>query len=470
MLIITKIKNKLRTTSSRILLAALIAFIVIALPSRGYCEVQTEQVLSLDQAVLIALKKNPGINQQMNAVESAEISVSQQRTNFYPDLKIAAIGSKRFDKEFEQTTVQTESRSSTAISTELYSSVNLFNGFADVAALKSSELELDAVRETLSRDEQTLAFETISDFIQVLTDQELINVEEINLEENRTLLENIETLHRAGRLALSDLYQQQAETKQAELDLLEAKRSLNVSKLVLMQAIGLLPTTQYQVAIPDFERLPLALATEDQEQMTLLALAHRSDLKAQLRQVDAAGQQIQQAQAGHLPKVDLFASLASDYSSLSENRRFSGQFMDDNPSATVGASFSIPLFDRYLTRNEIAKSKIEQRNEQLTLRQKELQVGLEIAQALQEYRTTQKQVDVVESKLTSARQSFDSYEERYRVGASTLVELTRSRTLYVTAAYDQIQAKYDLVIQKIALAYYLGNMESLLTALKSETN
>jgi len=420
--------------------------------------------------VRIALKKSPSLSQQLNAVESAEISVSQQRTNLYPDLKITASGAERFDKVFDQNTGQSENRSFTAISAELSSAVNLFNGFADSAALKSAELELGAVRETLSREEQTLIFETLTNFIKVLTDQALIPVEEENLTENRALLENIETFYQAGKLPLSDLYQQQAETKQAELDLLEAKRTFNVSKLVLMQTMGLAPTTQYQVATPDFEKLPLPLADDDLDQLSLLALGNRSDVKAQQQRIEATGQQIRQTQAGHLPKVDLIASFSSDGNSLADESRFSEQFMEENLNASVGISLSIPLFDRSLTRNNIAKAKIEQRNEQSILRQKELQIGLEIAQAIQEYQTTQKRIEVVESKLISAQQSLHSYEERYRVGASTLVELTQSRAQYVSATFDRIQSRYDLVTQEIAVAYYLGTLDPLLAALERETN
>jgi outer membrane protein len=462
--------NKYRSLPKclRTLPAALLTLIILALPSQGHSEIHAEQVLSLEQAVRIALKKSPDLAQQVNAVESADISLSQQQTDLYPDLAIAATGSKRFDQASDQTNSQTESRSFTSISTELSSSINLFNGFADIAAIKSAELELGAVQETLSRAEQTLVFATISNFIQVLTDRALIQVEEENLKENRKLLESIEAFYQAGRLAISDLYQQQAETKQAELDLLDAQRTLNVSKLLLMQTMGLAPTVRYQVTTPDLEKLSLPLADEELDQLSLLALANRSDVKAQQRQVEAAGQQIRQSQSGLLPKVDLFASLASGYSSLGDGDYFSDQFMEDNLNATVGVSFSLPLFDRYLTRNNIAQAKIVQRNEQLTLKQTQLQLGLEISQAIQEYRTTQKQVEVVESKLTAARQSLQSYEERYRVGASTLVELTQSRTQYVSAAFDQIQAGYDLVTQGIAVSYYLGNLESLFAALELE--
>ena len=204
--------------------------------------------------------------------------------------------------------------------------------------------------------------------------------------------------------------------------------------------------------------MSLIAPDDDTTHLTFLALANRSDIKAQKQQIEAAGQQIREAKAGHLPKVDLSVILDNDYSGNS----------DEDLNSTIGVTLSIPVFDRFLTRNEIAKARIEKSNEQSLLEEKKLQVGLEIAQALQNYQKTQKQVDVFESKLTYALQALHSYEERYRVGASTLIELTDARSQYVTAVFDRVQAKYDLVTQEIAVAYYLGNVKQMLAALLQE--
>ena len=467
--------NKTRTICFRAWSTALFTLLVVFLPTTGKSLTQPEQVLSLEQAVTIALKNNPGFAQQVNNMKSAEVTVSQQRADFYPNLQLEASGSERFDTSQEDSTDSAESRSVTSLNVELSSSINLFNGFADVAALKNSELLLQAEIESLSRSEQTLVFKTISQCIQVLTYQELIHVEEINLEENNELLERIEAFYGAGKIPISDMYQQQAETKQAELDLLEAQHSLKVSKLLLMQIMGMVPTTDYQVSPLDFDILPLMAPDTDTTQLTVLALGNRSDLKAQERQVQAAGQQIREAEAGHLPTVDLSVSLGTDYSGLSDETQFSEQFndfldefADDNLNSTIGITFSVPIFDRSLTRNEIAKARIEKRNEQSLLEEKKLQVGLEIAEALQNYQKTEKQVDVFESKLTYARQALHSYEERYRVGASPLIELTDARNQYVQATFERVQAKYDLVTQEVAVAYYLGNMKQMLATLLQE--
>ena len=470
-------KNKSRTIYFRAWSTALFTLLILLLPTTGKSLTQTEQVLSLKQAVIIALKNNPGFAQQVNGMKSAEVTVSQQQADFYPDLVLEASGSERFDKSQDDSTGNAESRSVTSMNVGVVSSLNLFNGFGDIAALKNSELLLQAELESLSQAEQTLIFETVSQFIQVLTDQELIHVEQINLAENNELLERIEAFYEAGKVPISDLYQQQAETKQAELDLLEAEHSLNVSKLLLMQTMGMVPTVDYQVSPLDFETLSLMAPDDDTTHLTALALANRSDVKAQERQIEAAGQQVREAKASHLPKVDLSVSLGTDYSGLSDETQYSEQFndfldefADENLNSTIGITFSLPLFDRFLTRNKIAKARIEKRNEQSILKEKKLQVGLEIAEALQDYKKTQKQVDVFESKLTYARQALHSYEERYRVGASTLIELTDARTQYVTAAFDRVQAKYDLVTQEIAVAYYLGNLKQMFAALSLEKN
>ncbi len=450
-----------------VLVVALSILALMVMQGQAFATSSGEDLLSLDQAVAIALKTNPALKQQANLVESAELTALQRQADFYPEIELTASGSQRFDQAVDQTTGRAEDRNFETLNAALSSSVNLFNGFGDVAALKGSKLELAADRENLSRKEQDLVFETISRFIEVLTSQELMRVEEENLVENRSQLEAIEAFCKAGNRPVSDLFQQQAQTSQTELDLLEARRNLEVAKLQLMQTMGLAPTVSYRVVTPEIDRMQLALPDEDQENPATHAQANRPDVKAQQQMVEAASEQIHQAEAGYLPKIDLVASLASNYSSLDDEMHFSEQFLNDNTNATIGLTLSIPIFDRFLTRNEVAQARIQQRNEGLALQQLNLQVGLEVGQALQDYRTAKKQVGVAEKMLTYARQALDAQEERYRLGASTLVELTQARAQYVSAASGRIRARENLLTQGIAVAYYQGDWDRMLSVLSA---
>ncbi|MCM2264185.1 MAG: TolC family protein [Desulfuromonadales bacterium] len=423
-----------------------------------------ELQLSLRQALRIALEKNPGLQQSANQVETSAINVAQRRADFAPDLSLTLSGAERFDKALDSVG-GSDSRDYETVSGSLGSSVNLFNGFGDVAALRGAEWELAGQHDTFTREEQTLIFSTVSAFLQSLSDRELIRVRAENLEGNRRQLEQIEALYRAGNRPVSDFYQQQAETSSAELDLLIAERNYAVSQLQLLQTIGLAPTTAATLTAPPLESLETALVARPPETMQSDVLAQRADLLAGEKQLEATREQLSEAQAGYWPALNLATSLDSDYSSLYKRSGFSDQFLDDNPSATIGLTLSVPIFDRQQTRNQVAQARIRQSNARLSLLQQQLQAETELGQAQQDFGTAQKLIGVTEARLTASRQALAAVEERYRVGAATLVELTQARALFVQAGYDRVKARYGLIKQGAAVAYYQGNWERMQTLL-----
>ena len=409
--------------------------------------------MSIGRAIDIALANNPGIKQTANQVASGKISVAQNRANFLPDLQLSASGAVQYDKR----SIPGNGHSFETADSSVSSSLNLFNGFGDVAALQGSQFDLLSRIDSLSRSQQSLAFTTASEFLTVAADRELIQVQEENVHSNRRQLEQIQSFYKAGNRPVSDVYQQQAATSSAELSLLQARRNLQVDKLQLLQTIGLAPVTPFEIAVPQVRDLGSLPGQEDLPELASRALERRPDVRAQKEQTEVAREQVRQAGAGSWPTVNLVADAGSNYSSLNDAESFSGQFFDNNPSAAVGLTFNFPIFDRNLTRNNVAQARIQQQNAHLALEQLNLQVGAEVGQALQDYQTAQKQVEVSEAQLTYARQALDAVQERYRVGASTLVDLLQSRTQYVQASSDRVNARFALMTRSLGLAYSAGD-------------
>jgi outer membrane protein len=420
--------------------------------------------ITLRQALRLALENNPGLQQAANQVETDAIALAQRRADFAPDLKATLAGVERFDKALEPDGGSDHRNYETATGA-LSSTVNLFNGFGDVAALRGAEWGLAGQQDNFTREEQTLIFSTVSAFLQSLSDRELIRVRTENLEGNRRQLEQIEALHQAGNRPVSDLYQQPAETSSAELELLLAERNYAVSLFLLLQTIGLSPATAATLAAPPLETLEMALAAQPPENAEGAALTQRADLTAREKQIEVAREQLAAAQSGYWPTLDLATSIGSDYSSLYRAAGFSDQFFDDNPKANIGLTLSIPIFDRQQTRNQVALARIRQSDARLSLLQQQLQAETELGQALQDFGTAQKLIGVTTAQLTAARQALDAVEERYRVGAATLVELTQSRTQFVQAGFERVKARYGLIKQGAAVAYYQGNWTRMQTLL-----
>ena len=401
--------------------------------------------LTLSQAVQLARQRNPDLLKVENQVAAAEAALRLKQAALQPTLDFNLSASERFT---ESTGLASET--SDAAASSVNSSLNLYRGGADLAARRSAASALAADRYTLRRSEQDLLLTISSDFMQAVTDRALIAVEEENLTANRQLEERITALVTAGVSPISDLYQQQAATAQARLNLLSAERNALVSRMQLLQVIGLLPETEVELSAPSPAQLLRATATLP------TAGGERPDLLATAETQAAAQARIEEALAGLMPTIDLNAALGSSYSSNARGD-FSRQFADENRYASLGLALNLPLFDRGQNRYNVATARIDAANASLDAEKLKLAAASEVAQAEAELRTIRQQIEVTVRQLQAAQEAWAAQSERYRVGASKLIEVTQARTALVSAQYDEIKAHYALLTRSMALLQARGD-------------
>jgi len=418
--------------------------------------------LSLPQAVALALVDNPDFVLARHRQQSAAISVEATRGRYLPSLQ----GSVGASENYQHQTAPGVPDQQQNADLQLTASINLFNGFADQAALDASRQQLQAADADLLRQRQILTFTVASRFITVLSDDELVQVAAQNLKNQQDLEQQIEAFQRAGVRSVTDLYQQQAATAQAEFNLVDARRNLQVAKLQLLQTLGRTPPTTIEVLPPGTQAFSAELENLDPGRIYAESLASRPDLLAQQRQIDAARQQIRVARAGYLPSLDLQATGGTGYSSAG-NGSFSGQ-LDDNRGASLGLKLSIPIFDRDQTRTNVAQAQLSVADAATTLHKLQQQIGLEVGQALADYQRARQQLFAVGRQLDYARQALAASEARYRVGAMTWIEAANARTVYVQAQGDEIRARYSVLLQGLNVGFSRGDLEKLMNLLATQ--
>lgn len=439
-----------------------IYWFVIVIAAAGVTGAEEIKSLTLEKAVEIALDANLNLKQAANQVASGEISVNQKKANFYPDLTLSSISSKRFGKEYDLQTGTYINESSWGLSLNVSSSINLFNGFYDTASLQQSRFQLRANKANLDRTTQAVLFDTIQQFFQVVTAEEAVKVEKENLDAQKLQLIRIEAFCDAGRRPIADLYQQKAEIAAAEYRILNAERNYEVSKLLLMQILGLDPHTGYKTAAPDIDGLLEAVVDPGKDTDLKAALETRPDIAAGKMQVEAAKKGVKASRSGYLPKLSLYTDVGTNYNSKIDYSGFSNQFFDGSLNGTIGLSLSIPVFDNSRTKYSSASAKIALENQRLEVEKLEKQVGVEVGQAMEDYRTARKQIDVTASQLEYTKAALESVRERYNVNAATMVELTQARSGYLEALLNQVESKYNLLVRGIAVAFYKGDGNAML--------
>ncbi len=418
---------------------------------------QEVQRITFNDAVQIALEKNVALRRAANNVDFDAIALSRQRSNFLPDLSLNTNGSNFAGRTFNQEDARFVNETTQSLNASASSNITLFQGMGRVASYREARNSLEARDFDFERQRQTVVFSVMSRYLSLLERQQQIEIQRENLDSQTQQLEQIEEFVNVGQRPISELYQQQAATASAELNLLNAERDYQISEVNLIQVLQLDPFGAYEFAAPEVNDGDLIGGSYSIETMLREAYGQRLDLKARETDIVAAEEGIRAAKSGFWPSLSLRLSTGSRADSRNP-ASFSDQFTDIQRSSSIGFNVGIPIFDRFSTRNNIEQSRVQYRNAQLNLEDLQQNIALDVRQAYLDYLTAEKSLDVTEKQELSAQQALTAEQERYNVGAATLVELSQARAAFVQAASNRNQARFDFIFQKKLIDYYMGKL------------
>ena len=115
----------------------------------------------------------------------------------------------------------------------------MFDGLSNYATLSKSKNDLEAGKLSIERLKQDIVFQTISFYYDVITSQQLLKVSEENLIQNQKNLETIIERNKLGSVTLADVYAQQVQAGNAELDVIKSNNTLAIAKSNLLSYLGL---------------------------------------------------------------------------------------------------------------------------------------------------------------------------------------------------------------------------------------
>jgi outer membrane protein len=419
--------------------------------------------ITFDDAVRIALRQNTAVLQAQNSSALDAATVRQQKLQFLPDVRLSTSASQNLGRNFSETEGAIVNQTTQSVSAGISSSVTLFNGLQNVASLKQAQLGEEAGESDLARAKQTAVFTVASNFLALITQQEQLRVQQENLAAQQAQEQQIQKFVDAGSRAISDLYQQQASVASARSAVVEAQRALELAKVDVIQTLQLDPRGTYSFAPPVVNDSAAASRTYDLDSLMTRAFATRADLAAEASRVSAAGQGVKAAQGSRWPTLSLTAGYSSVYSSATDVS-FADQ-LDQRRGGSIGIGVSIPLFDRGSTDLATQRALIDEGNAKLALATQRQDVALQVRRAYLDNQAAQQQLAAAQAQQRAADLAVSATQERYRVGAATLVELTQARATQVQAASAAVNARYNLVFQQALMSYYTGELNPASVAL-----
>lgn len=132
---------------------------------------------------------------------------------------------------------------------------------------------------------------------------------------------------------------------------------------------------------------------------------------------------------------------ADEQAIRSGNSKFPFSFTRSPRSIT--AVLSLPLFDGFAREQRLQEAMASRSDARYSVRARELALTADVTAAYLTLTTAEKTVALQEQNAAKARQELKLVQDRYKIGATTFVDLTQARATYERAESERINAIYD---------------------------
>lgn len=297
--------------------------------------------------------------------------------------------------------------------------------------------------------QQDLILRTTQAYFDVLIAQDKIDLIKAQNVAIISQLEQAKATFEVGTSTITDVNEAQARYDLIVAQEIAAVNEFEIAKHSVEAITGELPEKLATVK-PNVQVNSLSQNMQEWQQV-----GRQNNLNIQIQQdnLRLAEQEVQRAEAGHLPTLDAVASVSDNYSNGSASVFSSG---NDLKSATIGVELQIPL---YAGGSITSKARQAVLNKQKALDDIDIarrKVDLETQRAYLNLSTSIAQIKALEQALTSAKSQLDSTRLGFEVGVRTTVDVLNAQQQYFSAKRDLLQARYSYLVNIIRLKVAAG--------------
>jgi outer membrane protein len=428
--------------------------ILVCLSIKAFSQSAADTVYTLQQCIDIAIKNNLTVHKSELQMETDRIYWQQARENLLPNLNgnishtISGGRSQNADLTYVNKQV-------TNADYNLSSSVILFNGLNLINSIKQTSLAYQAGKMDFEQAKNDISLNVITTYLQVLDNEDQLVQAKTQLSVSMKQVERLDILNKDGNIAPSQLYDLRGQLANDKLSIINTQSAIYSAKLNLLQIMNVMFNKDVKLARLTADQLPGVYASSSQQvyntALNDLALVKAADLRVQ-----SASKGVSAAKGFLYPTLSLNGGVSTLYSSGS-NGSYGGQFRD-NYNTGFGLGLSIPIFNKFRSRNQVSLAKINLLDAKYTndatkiqLKQNVEQAYVNMTAALDRYKIFQEQVDAY-------TESFRTAEVRFNDGVLTSVDYLVAKGNLDRAKTGLINARYDYYIRTKILDYYQGRL------------
>jgi outer membrane protein len=424
--------------SSHFILALLV---VVLIPSLALA--QANQTLTLHQAEQIALQNHPQIQAAVNMAVASEARVTQARSAYYPTVYGSATGAY----------AENDSR----IGAGALNNPVIYDRFAEgITAsqlvtdfgrthelVKSSSLHAQAQQENVVTTRADVLLQVDQSYFAVLKARAVLTVAQETVKARQLVSDQVTELEKNKIKSGLDVSFANVDLAQAQLLLIQAQNDMEASFADLSDALGYSDQRTFVLSEETLPTNPPAALSDTIQQ----ALRDRPELIGRRLDANAAHSYATAEHDLWMPTISAIGTAGLI------------PFRQDTLSsryAAAGVNVSIPLFNGHLFGALHTEAKEQANAQDEYLRGLQNRIVRDVRTAWLNANSGFQRLSVTQQLLAQANMALDLAQSRYKLGLSSIVELSQAQLNQTQAEIAQASAKYDYEAQITVLNYQMG--------------
>jgi len=405
--------------------------------------------ITRSDAERIALKNNPRITASRLLALAAGQVTRETRSGELPQISVAITAEKAEDGSRIGAESLTDSRLYTHAGTggSLSQLITDFGHTRDLVA--TSKLRQRAQDQTALATEQDVLLATDQAFYRLLNAQSLLDVAKATVAARGDVQNLTSALTKSALKSDLDLNIASADLSQSQLMELDAENGV-ASASAAVAAVLAAPADTVYLAVEDSDGTPPP-PPDRSAAINASAQTQRPDLQA-LRSNAAADQKFAAAQKlQYLPTVSALATggitpVAPD-----------GVFVP-NWYAAAGVSLTLPLFTGFRIDAQAQEARLREKAAEKQAQELSDTIGRDVRVSVLNAQTAFRRIGVADQFRKQTAQALALAQTRYKLGLSSIVELSQAQLQSTQAAVAAVNARYDYLLALRSLDYARGQL------------
>jgi len=398
----------------------------------------SQDVLTLREAIEIALTNNFSINIARNESEIAKNNSTIGNAGFLPTLDATGSytrsQSNTKQEYFDGRTIDRTGAKATNINAGLNLNWTIFDGlamFGNIEALK----ELRRIGEANFKSEVEINIADVTEtYYNLIREKQVLDVLNETIVISKERVRIAESKKDVGSGSKFDLRQAQVDLNEDRSNLLKEELTYEQLKVSLNQLLARDVSTDFDVN--DTIMVNKNLNLDDLKNLTL---ERNTDLDIAKKNLNLSEINLGLARSGWFPTI----SLVGGYNYTNSESQAGFIKSNKNYSLNYGVSASLNLFDGLNTSRKIENAEIEIDNSNLILDQVKTRIEANLLNTYKKYLNSLQLVQLEEENLTIARESVDIALERLKLGNITPLEFRETQQKLIDAKSRLVSAQYD---------------------------